>query len=162
MGEKHSIIPKQKSPRPPFPLIFQSVCTLWENAIHMFLSFLRIEMFLREYLTSPNLRALPPPLSSVFCITPSLPTLEKQEFMFQQKPTLGKTQRLYPRSLSGSEPEVPKGHPPAPVTSEPHDAPDRLPSSVPHVSHAQSIAFGAAGGSLQDLCLHTWIRAARQ
>lgn len=39
---------------------------------------LYIKMFPREYPTSPNLRA--PPTSPVFCITPSLPTLYKQQF----------------------------------------------------------------------------------
>lgn len=54
-----------KNPTPTLDhYIFESICVLWENSIHMFLSLLYVEMFLGEYLTSRKFRPFPP-LSSL-------------------------------------------------------------------------------------------------
>lgn len=56
-------------------------------------------MFLREYLTSPIPRTFPHLPLPVLYITASLPTLQKREFRFQQKLTMGETLRLCAEKL---------------------------------------------------------------
>ena len=58
-GETPNYQKKKKSTPHPRPLIFQSMCILCENSVHMFLSLLYSEVFPREYLTSPDPGASP-------------------------------------------------------------------------------------------------------
>lgn len=87
---------------PPCPLIFQSMCSLWKNSIHTFLSFYTLKCFLGSF-QLPQTSELPP-LSLSSTITPSLPTLYKQQFRSSKSKPWGMPE--WPRAT-----EMPVGPP---------------------------------------------------